>query len=56
MAFAKFQKNRFRIDGDIAENHAILVHLKASIVLPKNITYHIFLVILSWQLCWQFQL
>ena len=25
MAFAKFQDNRLRIDGEIAENHAILV-------------------------------
>ena len=32
MAFAKFQVNRFRIDGEIAENHAILVNLTASIV------------------------
>ena len=31
MAFAKFQENRFRIDGEIAENHAILVNLTASI-------------------------
>ena len=31
MAFAKFQENRFRIDGEITENHAILVNLKASI-------------------------
>ena len=31
MAFAKFEKNRFRIDGEIAENHAILVNLTASI-------------------------
>ena len=31
MAFAKFQENRFRIDGEIAENHAILVNLMASI-------------------------
>ena len=23
MAFAKFQENRFRIDGEIAENHLI---------------------------------
>ena len=30
MAFAKFQENRFRIDGEIAENHAILVNLTAS--------------------------
>ena len=26
MAFAKFQENQFRIDGEIAENHAILVN------------------------------
>ena len=32
MAFAKFQENRFRIDGEIAENHAILVNLTASIL------------------------
>ena len=25
MAFAKFQGNRLKIDGEIAENHAILV-------------------------------
>ena len=25
MAFATFQGNRFKIDGEIAENHAILV-------------------------------
>ena len=31
MAFAKFRENRFRIDGEIAENHAILVNLTASI-------------------------
>ena len=31
MAFAKFQGNRFRIDRVIAENHAILVNLTASI-------------------------
>ena len=32
MAFAKFQENRFRIDdSEIAENHAILVNLTASI-------------------------
>ena len=24
-SFAKFQENRFKIDGEIAENHAILV-------------------------------
>ena len=32
MTFAKFEENRFRIDGEIAENHAILVNLTASIV------------------------
>ena len=32
MAFAKFQENRFKIDGEIAENHAILVNLTASSV------------------------
>ena len=31
MAFAKFQENRFRIDGEIAGNQAILFNLKASI-------------------------
>ena len=35
MAFAKFQANRFRIDGEIAENHEILVNLTASIVLGE---------------------
>ena len=30
MAFAKFQENRFRIDGEIAENNAILLYLTAS--------------------------
>ena len=34
MAFAKFEENLFRIDGEIAENHAILVNLTASIVCP----------------------
>ena len=29
MAFAKFQENRFKIDGEIAENHAILVNMMA---------------------------
>ena len=33
MAFAKFQENQFRIDGEIAENHAILFNLTASIVI-----------------------
>ena len=32
MAFAKFEGNRFRIDREIAENHAILVNLTVSIV------------------------
>ena len=32
MAFAKFEENRFRIDGEIAENHAILVNFTARIV------------------------
>ena len=36
MAFAKFQENRFRIDGEIAENHAILVNLTASIVYTRR--------------------
>ena len=31
MAFAKFQGNRFRIDEEIAENHAILVNLTEGI-------------------------
>ena len=32
MVSAKFQENRFRINGGIAENRAILVNLTASIV------------------------
>ena len=32
MASAKFQGNRFEIDGEIAKNHAILVNLMASII------------------------
>ena len=36
MAFAKFEENGCRIDGEIAENHAILVNLTASIVLTHN--------------------
>ena len=31
MAYAKFQENLFKIDREIAENHAILVNLTASI-------------------------
>ena len=31
MGFAKFKGNWFRIDGEIAENHAIPVNLTASI-------------------------
>ena len=38
MAFAKFQENRFRIDGEIAENHAILVNLKANITVTLTDT------------------
>ena len=37
MAFAKFEGNRFRIDGEIAENHAILVNLTASIVASSQV-------------------
>ena len=33
MALAKFQENWFRIDGEITENHAILVNLTTSITL-----------------------
>ena len=36
MAFAKFKENQFRIAGDIAENHAILVNLMASILYYNN--------------------
>ena len=36
MAFAKFEGNQFRIDGEIAENHAILFNLTASIALDKK--------------------
>ena len=32
MAFAKLEEDRFRIDGEIAKNHAILGNLTASIV------------------------
>ena len=32
MAFVKFHENRCRIDGEIAENHAILVNFSASII------------------------
>ena len=38
MASAKFQENRFRIDGEIAENHAILGNLTASICICFNST------------------
>ena len=37
MAFAKFEENRLRIDGEIAENHAILVNLTASIDYSRRI-------------------
>ena len=36
MAFAKFKENQFRIAGDIAKNHAILVNLTASILYYNN--------------------
>ena len=36
MAFAKFQENRFKIDGEIAENLAILVNLTASIMMKTS--------------------
>ena len=45
MVFVKFQENRFRIDGEIAENHAILVNLTASIGIgrtPNNIANNVF--------------
>ena len=38
MAFANFQENRFRIHGEIAENHAIMVNLTASRG-PRPIVY-----------------
>ena len=40
MAYAKFQINRLKIGGEIAENHAILVtgNLTASITLKMQIT------------------
>ena len=38
MAFVKLEKNRFRIDGEIAENHAILVDLTASIIIITSLT------------------
>ena len=39
MAFAKFEENRLKIDGEIAENHAILVNLTASIVICGERTH-----------------
>ena len=42
MTFAKFEENRFRIDGEIAENHAILGNLTASIIsYYKNYSYYL---------------
>ena len=35
MIFAKIDGSRFKIDGEIAENHAILVNLTASIIQLK---------------------
>ena len=40
MVSAKFQENRFRIDGEIAESHAILVNLTASIVYTRRQINH----------------
>ena len=37
MAYAKFQENRFKIDREIAENHAILVNLTAPIITPVHV-------------------
>ena len=45
MAFAKFEENRFRIGGEIAENHAILVNLMSSIVMSEEVIlcfFHVF--------------
>ena len=42
MAFAKFQGNRFRIDGEIAENPAILVNLTASMVNFPGDSFNLF--------------
>ena len=41
MAFAKFEENRFRLDREIAENHAILVNLTAGrpIVYAKTVNF-----------------
>ena len=39
MAFVKFKENRFRIDGEISENHAILVNMTASIALSASFEY-----------------
>ena len=36
MAFAKFQENRFKIDGKVAEDHAITFNLTASISRPSG--------------------
>ena len=41
MAFAKFEGNRFRTDGEIAENHAILVDLTASRVTSIGLIHYI---------------
>ena len=38
MAFVKFEENQFRIDGEIAENHVILVDLTASIIIITSLT------------------
>ena len=44
MAYAKFQINminRFKIDGDIAENHAFLAKLTASISIQVYISHYL---------------
>ena len=45
MALAKFEENRFRIDGEIAENHAILVNLTASLAISNMAQHHIALLV-----------
>ena len=38
MAFAKCQGNRFKIDGEITENHAIYSLSKKDAVLDQNLS------------------
>ena len=56
MTFAKFQGNRFRIDGEIAENHAILVDHFSFFISFKylKITYNNEIPMIyksKWQMC-----